>query len=211
MVHAIIAAFNGAYIGAAIATHFNLRGWKKTLCMAGGAVLMGLVGWFFPLANLYAAVKDILYIAGSTFLLCKGYYIAADAYTHGMWAAGRALSTRQKNALITAIRKSKEYREKKEEMQRRNSSNNVLRGVLEFSETKDLYFTIQHMNITLTYVPHQKRYRVMLYDVYDFTEWRKIMTESGASFSNAANNLGLMMQKCGMMIPYEISLQFYDK
>lgn len=37
-----------------------------------------------------------------------------------------------------------------------------------------------------------------------------IFSKTGVSFANAANNLGLLMQKCGMMIPYDISLQFYD-
>lgn len=49
-----------------------------------------------------------------------------------------------------------------------------------------------------------------MYDRYDFDSWRKIFSKTGGSFANAANNLGLLMQKCGMMIPYDISLQFYD-
>ena len=49
----------------------------------------------------------------------------------------------------------------------------------------------------------------MLEDTYDFDEWRKIFSKTDISFANAANNLGLIMQKCGMMIPYPIKLEFY--
>ena len=66
------------------------------------------------------------------------------------------------------------------------------------------------MVITVTYDSRKKKYKVRLYDTYDFTEWRKIFSKTGVSFSNAANNLGLVMQKCGMMIPYKIDLQFYE-
>ena len=66
------------------------------------------------------------------------------------------------------------------------------------------------MSITLTYDSKKKKYRITMYDRYDFDAWRKIFSKTGISFANVANNLGLLMQKCGMMIPYDIRLQFYD-
>jgi len=102
----IVSAFSGAYIGAAVATCFGLKGWKKALCIVGGAALMGLVGWLFPLANLYAAVKGTLYAAGCSYLSIKGYSVALMAYHHGMWGAGYSLSSNQKQKFISKIKAS---------------------------------------------------------------------------------------------------------
>ena len=84
------------------------------------------------------------------------------------------------------------------------------KDTVEFVKDADLYYAIQHMSITLTYDSKKKKYKVTMYDRYDFDSWRKIFSKTGISFANAANTLGLLMQKCGMMIPYDISLQFYD-
>ena len=84
------------------------------------------------------------------------------------------------------------------------------KDTVEFVKDADLYYAVQHMSITLTYDSKKKKYKVTMYDRYDFDSWRKIFSKTGISFANAANNLGLLMQKCGMMIPYDISLQFYD-
>ena len=207
----IVSAFSGAYIGAAVATYFGLKGWKKTLCMVGGAALMGLVGWFFPLANLYAAVKGILYAAGCGYLSIKGYSIASMAYSHGMWGAGYSLSSNQKQKFINKIKSCKEYKDMKSKLVKRcEKGEKAPKDTVEFVKDADLYYAIQHMSITLTYDSKKKKYKVTMYDRYDFDSWRKIFSKTGISFANAANNLGLLMQKCGMMIPYDISLQFYD-
>ena len=110
LMSSVLSAFSGAYIGAAVATYFGLRGWKKALCMVGGAALMGLVGWLFPIANLYAAVKGILYAAGYGYLSIKGYSAAAMAYSHGMWGAGYSLSSKEKQKFINKIKNSNEYK-----------------------------------------------------------------------------------------------------
>ena len=49
------------------------------------------------------------------------------------------------------------------------------------------------MSFTLTYDQNKKKYKVNMSDKYNFDEWRKIISKTGASFSNAANNLGLIM------------------
>ena len=209
LVSAVIAAFSGAYIGAAIAKHFNLTGWAKKLCVVGGASLMGLVGWYFPLVNLYAAVKEILYIVGYTYLTSKKYTIAAMAYKHGMWGMGKQLSTAQKNAFIAAILTASEYKKSKKELiSKIKSGKKAPFKIIEFTNTKDLYYAIQHMSMMITYNTKKKKYVVTMSDTYDFTEWRKVFSKTGASFANAANNLGYVMQKCGMMIPYNIRLSF---
>ena len=207
----IVSAFSGAYIGAAVATYFGLKGWKKALCMVGGAALMGLVGWFFPLANLYAAVKGILYAAGCSYLSIKGYSVALMAYHHGMWGAGYSLSSNQKQKFISKIKSCKEYKDIKSKLVKRcEKGEKAPQDTVEFVKDADLYYAIQHMSITLTYDSKKKKHKVTMYDRYDFDSWRKIFSKTGISFANAANNLGLLMQKCGMMIPYDISLQFYD-
>ena len=207
----ILSTFSGAYIGAAVATYFGLNGWKKALCVVGGAALMRLVGWLFPLANLYAAVKGILYAAGCGYLTIKGYSIASMAYSHGMWGAGCSLSSNQKQKFIKKIKGCKEYKDMKSKLAKRIAKGEKSpRDTIEFVKDADLYYAIQHMSITLTYDTQKKNYKVTMRDTYDFDEWRKIFSKTGVSFANAANNLGLLMQKCGMMIPYVINLQFYD-
>lgn len=64
------------------------------------------------------------------------------------------------------------------------------------------------MTMNMKYDANTKNYIVDMNDKYDFTEWRKIISNGKVSFSNAANNLGTIMQKCGMMIPYKIDLSF---
>ena len=80
---------------------------------------------------------------------------------------------------------------------------------MEFTKDADMYYAIQHMRMIMRYDKTRKKYKVNMSDTYNFDKWRRIFTKSGASFANAANNLGLMMQKCGMMIPYKIDLSFY--
>ena len=207
----ILSAFSGAYIGAAIATYFGLKGWKKVLCIVGGAALMGLVGWFFPLVNLYAAVKGILYAAGCGYLFIKGYYIALMAYSHGMWGAGYSLSSKQKRKFINKIKGCQDYKDIKTKLvERIEKGETSPEDIIEFVNDADLFYAIQHMSITLTYDSNKKKYKVSMSDRYNFDEWRKIFSKTGISFANAVNNLGLLMQKCGMMIPYDINLQFYD-
>ena len=70
-----------------------------------------------------------------------------------------------------------------------------------------MYYAIQHMEIRLLYDKKTKKFLVKLNDTYDFTEWRSIFSANGVSFSNFANDLGFLMQKCAMMIPYDIALE----
>ena len=207
----ILSAFSGVYIGAAVATYFGLRGWKKALCMVCGAALMGLVGFLFPLTSLYTAVKGILYAAGCAYLSIKGYTIATMAYSHGMWGAGYSLPSNQKQKFINKIKGCKEYKEMRSKLIKRiENGEKSPKSTIEFVKDVDLYYAIQHMSITLTYDANKEKYKVNMSDTYNFDEWRKIFSKTGISFANAANNLGLLMQKCGMMIPYKIELQFYD-
>ena len=211
LMSSIVSAFSGAYIGAAVASYFGLKGWKKSLCIVGGCTLMGLVGRFFPLANLYSAVKNILYTAGYTYLSRKRYNIAAMAYHHGMWGGGASLSNSQKQKFISKIKSYKEYKNIKSILiSRYNKGERPATDTLEFKNDMDLYYAIQHMSISLVYDSSQKRCRITMDDPYNFDEWRRIFSKTGVSFANAANNLGLIMQKCGMMIPYKINLQFND-
>ena len=207
----IVSAFSGAYMGAAVATYFGLKGWKKALCIVGGAALMGLVGWLFPLANLYAAVKGILYAAGCSYLSIKGYSVALMAYHHGMWGAGYSLSSNQKQKFISKIKASQEYKDMKSALVKRyEKGEKTPNDTIHFTKDIDLFYAIQHMSMTLNYDFKKKKYKIIMDDTYNFDEWRKIFSKTGISFANAANNLGLLMQKCGMMIPYSIKLEFYD-
>ena len=211
IISSIVSAFSGAYIGAAVATYFGLKGWKKVLCMVGGAALMGLVGWVFPLANLYAAVKGILYAAGCAYLSIKGYSIALMTYSHGMWGAGYPLSSNEKQKFINKIKGCQEYKDMKSILVKRyENGEKSPEDTVEFVKDADLHYAVQHMSMTLTYDSKNKKYKIEMEDTYDFDEWRKIFSKAGISFANTANNLGLLMQKCGMMIPYKISLQFDD-
>ena len=208
----IVSAFSGAYIGAAIAKYFGLTGWKKTLCVIGGATLMGLVGKFFSLSKMYSAVKSILYTAGFSYLTLKKYSIAAMAYDRGMWGGGASLKTSQKNAFIDKVKASPEYANcLKRLISRIKNGEEKPSEIIEFKQTSDLFYAIQHMTMKVRYKKSTQKYHIVMSDTYDFTEWRKIISKAGVSFANAANNLGLVMQKCGMMIPYNIDLSFEVK
>ena len=41
IMYSIVSAFSGAYIGAAVATYFGLKGWKKALCMIDMISILG--------------------------------------------------------------------------------------------------------------------------------------------------------------------------
>ena len=206
---AITASVSGTYLGVAVAKHFGFTGWKRNLCVVAGAALMGIVGALVPLGNLYSAIKSILYTAGYTFLKMKKYNIAAMTYDHGMWGMGNSLSSKQKNKIIEKIKKSSEYQKAKSNLLARIRKGETKPSQqIEFKTTKDLYYAIQHMSINMVYDSYRKKYTVNMSDTYDFTEWRRAVSKAGVSLSNAANNLGYVMQKCGMMIPYKINLSF---
>ena len=91
-----------------------------------------------------------------------------------------------------------------------NAGNTPNTRTIEFKKDMDLFYAIQHMSIKITYDSNKQQYKTVMEDKYNFDEWRKIFSKTGISFANAANNLGLLMQKCGVMIPYTIKLEFYD-
>ena len=201
IVACILRSIGGAYIGAAIAKKFGLTGWKKALCVAGCASFISIFPFFLPLLKLYSAIKSTLFIAGITFLTIKRYTCAAIAYTRGMWGFGEPFSSSEKAQIIKKIRKSKDYTDCKARFLR---TGEVPNKRIEFKKDRDLYYAFQHMVIKFRYDKRIKKYVVSMDDTYDFDEMRKILTDAGVSFANAANNLGLFMQKCGMMIPYDV-------
>ncbi len=77
-------------------------------------------------------------------------------------------------------------------------------------KTGDLYYAVQHCSIFVhEKFYHGKRYlKIILSDTYDFTQWRNIFENGNFNFGNTANNLGLTLQRCGLLTEYYWTCSF---
>lgn len=77
---------------------------------------------------------------------------------------------------------------------------------VEFGE-QDLYYSIQHMTFTVDAIHTSSGWKINVFgtDTYDFAELRLI---NGVSFGNAANDFGVLLQNLGIMIPYEVEVEY---
>ena len=107
---ALLGAFNGYYIGTAIANGLNLRGWKRALCIGSVAVLSGALGFLFPKTTIiYSAIKFALSAIGSTYLNASDMPVTKAMYEHAIWGGGKSLSREIVNKTIQTIKRSETF------------------------------------------------------------------------------------------------------
>ena len=78
------------------------------------------------------------------------------------------------------------------------------------SSEPDLYYSLQH--VTVKYTGKKKgsvwSFNINVSDRYDFNNMRFLKDRS---FGAAANDLGYLMQQAGMMVPYNVSVNYFQK
>ena len=80
IIGALIGAGLGALIGLAIANYFNLHGWVRAIAIAGGALLVGIAGWFAGPVILQLLKPIVMKaIAAGTLIINKATQWIADA------------------------------------------------------------------------------------------------------------------------------------
>ena len=155
-----------------------------------------------PLNNLCSAVGTAIL----TNLDCK---IAAGMYNNGLYGNGQSINPDLQYQLSIAIENTDEYQ---------SGISNALKNLKNYEYThqeifsvevgeQDLYYSIQHMTFTVDAIHTSSGWKINVFgtDTYDFTELRLI---NGVSFGNAANDFGVLLQNLGIMIPYEVEVEY---
>ena len=211
VVRTVANAVSGYFVGKAIANYFNLTGWKRKLCIGASSALMTVIGWFKPL-SIYNAIKAAIATAASAFLTKKGYTISRDMFNHAIYGYRAPLSKKIKDGLISKIRSisylqmlavwqiSVAKRSKKSSFTY-SSSYEILGG--------DLYYCLQHFDYKIygKKVGNRWKIRVRVSDTYDFNEFSRVL-RYGLSLGNAANDLGYVMQRTGLLCIYDFSVTY---
>lgn len=146
-------------------------------------------------------IRPIISAGATAFLNAKGYSLASKLFNHALWGGGKAPGDKIKKTIKTKLKNSTAF--KSNIKKNIDSTDN-----LSFAFTKgDLYYAIQKMNYKiLKYEETNKTYQVKVkaWDYYNFDEFRKPLFV----FSNAANNLGHVLEKTGVSNPYNWSVTF---
>ena len=168
-----------------------------------------LVGW-----KRYSEAKLLLSSAGTTYLNKKGYTLASRMYYHGLWGNGKAPGKSITSLAIKELKASKTMQTLFKNVCKRYKSRSSIKQVsmVEFpkSSEPDLYYSLQH--VTVKYTGKKKgsvwSFNINVSDRYDFNNMRFLKDRS---FGAAANDLGYLMQQAGMMVPYNVSVNYFQK
>ena len=192
--------------------HGNLPGWVVSgIVHVATRMVGGVVGWAY-----YFQAKCLIFAAANLFLLFKGYTLSQAMFNHGMWGYGTSMPSYIKNKLIERLKDSSIMKAYIKSLIKKIKKSWVLPTksfTVRFEIDKDnlsdtdLYYSIHIANCRV----HGQLYCGVWYvyvsvsDTYDFTE---IQTFSSLTFGHLANDLGFLMQKIGMMIPYSFSVSY---
>ena len=146
-------------------------------------------------------IRPIISAGATAFLNAKGYSLASKLFNHALWGGGKTPGSKIKKTIKTKLKNSVAFKS-----DIKKNINNTTNLSFAFS-TGDLYYAIQKMNYKiLEYKENGKTYsvKVKAWDYYNFDEFRKPLFV----FSNAANNLGYLLEKTGVSNPYNWSVTF---
>ncbi|MBQ8925432.1 MAG: RHS repeat-associated core domain-containing protein, partial [Clostridia bacterium] len=168
-----------------------------------------LIGW-----RRYSEAKLLLSTAGTAYLNKKGYYLASRMYYHGIWGNGKAPGKSITNLAINKLKASQTMKNFFKNKCKRYKSRSSIKKTetVEFPKNSepDLYYSLQH--VTVSYSGKKKggswTFNITVSDRYDFDNMRFLKDRS---FGAAANDLGVLMQKAGMMVPYNIRVSYSQK
>lgn len=159
-------------------------------------------------------LKYIIAKAASIYLDSKGYYVSKKMFLQGLYGEGHEMGPEVKSRMIVLLQQDKDFMKT---LKKTATSSNVYfevyndKGEAGYEFVKgDLYYSIQHCPVYVAKLyANGKRYlRVVLYDTYDFDNFRWIFKDGEFSIGNSANDLGLLLQYSGLLIPYKWSVSF---
>ena len=167
----------------------------------------GTYGW----AQYYNA-KGIIATAGKAYLGSKGYSLARAMFNHGMWGLGRSAPSSINKLIISRLKKSSIMKNEILKIIKKAKGDVIIDGgTVEFKNSgkvnTDLYYSLQHAKFTIIGRKSGGVWNltISVSDRYDFDNIRSF---SELSFGNAANDLGWIMQRTGMMVPYRFSVTY---
>ena len=150
------------------------------------------------------AIRLEVSAGASAYLTRKGYVLSRKMFNHAIWGYGRPLSAAT-------------YRLMKEKLKASDTLKNSVRknidkqGTLSTEFTSgDLYYSLQHVNYKIR---SKKKIGkgflvgIIVYDDYNFDNIRRPLHV----FSNAANNLGFMLERLRISYPYSFKTTFIMK
>ena len=157
--------------------------------------------------------KSVIAGAANAFLMYKDFKISRRMFNHAMYGYGGNLSKDCLNSIEKAIKNSSYFKKNLNENLKYAVKRKYVRFMnypFEFKKG-DLYYSLQHVNCILTgnYKKPYWNLKVSINDFYDFDNFRAI--NSILDIGSMANNLGLAMQKIGMIVPYFWGVDFNYK
>lgn len=167
-----------------------------------------------------ASSKTIISGLASVFLRSNGWNLANDLFQHAVWGNGETYSdpdgiSRLQQAfassgeILAFVRGYADQMEKGSQMQ--------VEGNIEF-KTGDLFYAVQHVFCSGTVQKSREgRYsaNLTLTDIYDFDEIRvhwedpEFTNNWHLFFSGIANDLGLLWQQNGLLVPFPLSVDIF--
>ena len=164
----------------------------------------------------YYATKCIIAVAGNSYLSSKEYELSREMFNHGMHGRGEKLPSSTNDLIVNKLKESDIMGEAISSIMKSANGNSInVNGDVEFKRTNrtnaDLYYSLQHVNFNVRGTKSNGVWNltVTVTDTYNFDNLRII--SEGLNFGNAANDLGWMMQKVGMMTPYDVSVSYQLK
>ena len=175
-------------------------------------------------------MKSIIYGAAKIFLQSKKYTLSRDMFYHAIYNNGKKITNSDKlgKDAIKKLKKSNLSYNISELLRRADRGSKILQGkyLKSYSNNKlsgeftsgDLHYAIGKYSYTISASVYKedfnkksvRRYwkvNVVLTDTYDFEEVRAF---ENSILSDASNDLGLFMQKTGLLKKYNIELSYID-
>ena len=162
---------------------------------------------------MYNVTKLELMALGAAVLSAMGCNVARELYLHAFYGGGNSLSERVRKLLNQKLKNSKQLNDYIDKCLLNAKLETIeIRGYFEFnSETElDLYLSVQHIRFHMFGRNRNGVWDMCIafVDVYDFDNLRLV---SELSLTNAANDLGFILQLLGMMKPYRVVAGFAFK
>lgn len=160
-------------------------------------------------------IKSVIYAVGNIFLLCTRYDLTRVMFNHAIWGKGKEPTDKLNNLIVRQLTNSSVMNDALEEMLSNAEGDTISEdGVVELIKNdrinQDLFYSLQHIKFNVRGKKTDDCWDavVSISDIYDFDVFR---CAQKISFKNAANDLGFIMQRLGMMYPYSIGTSYRVK
>ena len=161
---------------------------------------------------LYEPIKTILLISGTTVLDFMKCPISKVMYVWGMIGNGKEMPSHIKDMLINKYKTSPTVKNEINNCleKSKNGTINVPQTDIYFNQERDLYYSMGSSNLSISgfQKPDGKwDLKVKIGDLYDFEFW-ELNELKHSDFTVYVNDLGYAMQKAGMMVQYDTTVEF---